>query len=57
MISGRLPAVKKLARAIDLEGQNVAEEETGNIGARHRSAYLSITHKSLMDFPTEVNIG
>ena len=39
MISGRLPAVKRVARALDLEGDEVAEEETGNVGARHRSAY------------------
>jgi hypothetical protein len=39
MISGRLPAVKSVGRALDLEGEKVAEEETGNVGARHRSAY------------------
>jgi DisA bacterial checkpoint controller nucleotide-binding len=39
MISGRLPAVRSVARALDLEGEKVAEEETGNVGARHRSAY------------------
>jgi hypothetical protein len=39
MISGRLPAVKSVARALDLEGEKVAEERTGNVGARHRSAY------------------
>jgi len=39
MISGRLPAVKSVARALDLEGELVAEEDTGNVGARHRSAY------------------
>ena len=39
MISGRLPAVKSVARALDLEGEKVAEEETANVGARHRSAY------------------
>jgi hypothetical protein len=26
-------------RALDLEGEKVAEEGTGNVGARHRSAY------------------
>ena len=39
MISGRLPAVKSVARALDLEGERVVEEGTGNVGARHRSAY------------------
>jgi hypothetical protein len=39
MISGRLAAVRTVARALDLEGETVAEEETGNVGARHRSAY------------------
>ncbi len=39
MISGRLPDVACVGRALDLEGERVAEEETGNVGARHRSAY------------------
>ncbi len=39
MISGRLPAVHSVGRALDLEGEKVAEEGTGNVGARHRSAY------------------
>ena len=39
MISGRLPDVERGARALDLEGEEVAEERTGNVGARHRSAY------------------
>jgi hypothetical protein len=39
MISGRLPAVKSVGRALDLEGEKVVEEGTGNVGARHRSAY------------------
>jgi hypothetical protein len=39
MISGRLPDVESVGRALDLEGEEVAEEETGNVGARHRSAY------------------
>ncbi|MDB5340723.1 MAG: hypothetical protein JWN70_6342 [Planctomycetaceae bacterium] len=39
MISGRLPAIKTVARSLDLEGETFAEEETGNVGARHRSAY------------------
>jgi hypothetical protein len=28
-----------VGRALDLEGEKVAEEDTGNVGARHRSAY------------------
>lgn len=39
MISGRLPAVRHVARALDLEGETIAEKEIGNVGARHRSAY------------------
>jgi hypothetical protein len=39
MISGRLPDVESVGRALDLEGEKVAEEGTGNVGARHRSAY------------------
>ena len=39
MISGRLPDVESVGRALDLEGEKVAEEETGDVGARHRSAY------------------
>jgi hypothetical protein len=39
MISGRLPDVERVWRALDLEGEEVAEEATGNVGARHRSAY------------------
>jgi hypothetical protein len=39
MISGRLPDVGSVARALDLEGEKVAEEGTANVGARHRSAY------------------
>ena len=39
MISGRLPDVKSVGRALDLEGEKVAEEEIGDVGARHRSAY------------------
>jgi DisA bacterial checkpoint controller nucleotide-binding len=39
MISGRLSDVESVGRALDLEGEKVAEEETGNVGARHRSAY------------------
>jgi hypothetical protein len=39
MISGRLLDVESVGRALDLEGEKVAEEGTGNVGARHRSAY------------------
>jgi hypothetical protein len=39
MISGRLPTVNSVARALDLEGEEVVEEGTRNVGARHRSAY------------------
>ena len=39
MISGRLPDVERVWRALDLEGERVAEERAGNVGARHRSAY------------------
>src|SRR5215207_6912856 len=39
MISGRLPDLKSVGRALDLEGEKVAEEETGDVGARHRSAF------------------
>ena len=28
-----------MGRALDLEDEKVTEEETGNVGARHRSAY------------------
>ena len=39
MISGRLPEVAYVGRSLDLEGERVAEEGTGNVGSRHRSAY------------------
>jgi hypothetical protein len=39
MVSGRLPDVEKVGRALNLEGEKAAEEESGNVGARHRSAY------------------
>jgi hypothetical protein len=39
MVSGRLPDVESVARALDLEGEKVVEEGTGDVGARHRSAY------------------
>ncbi len=31
MVSGRLPDVERVGRALDLEGEKVAEEETGNV--------------------------
>ena len=34
-----LPDVETVWRALDREGERVAEEETGDVGARHRSAY------------------
>ena len=39
MVSGRLRDVETVWRALDLEGERVAEEGTANVGARHRSAY------------------
>lgn len=39
MISGRLPDVESVGRALDLEGDEVVEEGTANVGARHNSAY------------------
>lgn len=39
IISGRLPAIRTVDRAMDLEAETSIEEETGNVGARHRSAY------------------
>ena len=39
MVSGSLPDLESVWRALDLEGERVAEEGTGNVGARHRSAY------------------
>jgi len=39
MISGSLPDVESVERSLDLEGEKVVEEGTGNVGARHRSAY------------------
>ena len=39
MVSGRLPDLKSVWRALDLEGEKVVEEGTANVGARHRSAY------------------
>jgi hypothetical protein len=39
MVSGKLPDLKSVWRALDLEGEKVVEEGTANVGARHRSAY------------------
>jgi hypothetical protein len=39
MISGRLPDVESVDRALDLEGEQVVEEGTGDVGSRHHSAY------------------
>jgi hypothetical protein len=39
MISGRLPDVESVGRSLDLEGEKIVEEGTGNVDARHRSAY------------------
>lgn len=39
MVSGRLPDVESVDRALDLEGEEVVEEKTANVGARHNSAY------------------
>ncbi len=38
-ISGRLPDVAVISRALDLEGESVADEAAVNEGTRHRSAY------------------
>jgi hypothetical protein len=38
-ISGELPAVSSVHKALDLEGKRTAEEGTGGVGTRHRSAY------------------
>ena len=38
-ISGRLPDVAVIGRALDLEGKSVAGEPAANEGTRHRSAY------------------
>jgi hypothetical protein len=38
-ISGELPAVTSVRKALDLEGKRTAEEGTGGVGTRHRSAY------------------
>ncbi len=38
-ISGELPAVTSVHKALDLEGNRTAQEGTGGVGTRHRSAY------------------
>ncbi len=38
-ISGELPAVETVARAIDVEGEVAVEESAEGVGTRHRSAY------------------
>jgi hypothetical protein len=38
-ISGGLPSVKIVAKALDIEGNEVVEESTEGFGTRHRSAY------------------
>lgn len=38
-ISGRLPDVPVIGRALDLEGESVTDEPAANEGTRHRSAY------------------
>ena len=38
-ISGALPAVRTVARALDVEGDHVVKESTEGVGTRHRSAY------------------
>ena len=39
MVSGSISDAGSVCRALDLEGESVAEEGTSNVGARHRSAY------------------
>lgn len=38
-ISGELPAVRTVRRALDLEGDQARQELTDGVGTRHRSAY------------------
>lgn len=38
-ISGSLPPVRVVRRALDLEGERFEEESADNVGTRHRSAY------------------
>lgn len=39
MITGRLPAVRRVARALDLNAESTVDEPVEKVGARHRSAY------------------
>lgn len=43
MISGRLPEVTTVARALDLEGEIVVDDGAETVGARHRSAYRLVS--------------
>jgi DNA integrity scanning protein DisA with diadenylate cyclase activity len=38
-ISGKLPAVKTVARALDVEADATVTESAEGVGTRHRSAY------------------
>jgi hypothetical protein len=38
-ISGALPALRTVLRALDLEGKRTVEQSTDGVGTRHRSAY------------------
>ena len=38
-ISGKLPEVRTVARALDIEGKRAAQESTEGVGTRHRSVY------------------
>lgn len=38
-LSGALPIVRTVARALDVEGDHVVKESTEGVGTRHRSAY------------------
>lgn len=39
MITGRLPSVRRVAKALDLNAESTADESAEKVGARHRSAY------------------
>lgn len=39
MITGRLPAIRSVAKALDLNAESTADEPVEKVGARHRSAY------------------
>lgn len=38
-ISGKLPEVRTVARALDVEGKRIVQENIEGVGTRHRSAY------------------